>query len=428
MVHQHFMLIPVFTVTENVMLGVESTRAFGVLDRRAAGRRVEEIARRYGLDVPPDALAEELPVGVQQRVEIVKALYREARVLILDEPTAVLTPQETEELFTVMRSLKESGKSIIFITHKLGEVLAVADRITVLRRGRVVGTTSSEQTSEAELAAMMVGRTVQLRVDKGPARPEGPVLEVRDLVVHDDRAQVAVDHVSLEVRAGEIMSIAGVQGNGQTELVEAVVGLRPVSGGALRVAGRDITSDSVHRVLESGVGHVPEDRVRDGLVLEFSIADNLVLDTYDQPPYARWIVRDEEAIRQTAERRVKEFDIRTTSVEQPAATLSGGNQQKVIVAREFSRPIKLLVASQPTRGLDVGSIEYIHRELVRKRDQGVAILIVSSELDEVLALADRVAVMYRGRVVAILPAEQATREGLGLMMAGVTEPEAAAGA
>ena len=404
MVHQHFMLVPVFTVTENVMLGVESTRPLGFLDRSVARRRVQEIAERYGLHVPPEALAEELPVGVQQRVEIVKALYREAQVLILDEPTAVLTPQETEELFGIMRSLKEAGKSLIFITHKLKEVLAIADRITVLRRGRVVGTASPERASEAELASMMVGRTVQLRVDKAPARPKDPVLDVRDLSVHDDRGQVAVDGASLEVRAGEIVCVAGVQGNGQTELVEALVGLRPVSSGALRVAGRDVTKDSVHRVLESGVGHVPEDRVRDGLVLEFSIADNLVLDTHDQEPFAHRMVRDEPAIREAATRRVKDFDIRTTSVQAPAATLSGGNQQKVIVAREFSRPIRLLVASQPTRGLDVGSIEYIHKELVDKRDQGVAILIVSSELDEVLALADRVAVMYRGRIVAVLPA------------------------
>ena len=393
-----------FTVTENIMLGVESVGRFGLLDQRAARKHVREISEQYGLQVPPDAVVEELPVGVQQRVEIVKALYREAQVLILDEPTAVLTPQETEELFGIMRSLKEAGKSLIFITHKLKEVLAIADRITVLRRGRVVGTASPERASEAELASMMVGRTVQLRVDKAPARPKDPVLDVRDLSVHDDRGQVAVDGASLEVRAGEIVCVAGVQGNGQTELVEALVGLRPVSSGALRVAGRDVTKDSVHRVLESGVGHVPEDRVRDGLVLEFSIADNLVLDTYDQEPFAHRMVRDEPAIREAATRRVKDFDIRTTSVQAPAATLSGGNQQKVIVAREFSRPIRLLVASQPTRGLDVGSIEYIHKELVDKRDQGVAILIVSSELDEVLALADRVAVMYRGRIVAVLPA------------------------
>ncbi len=428
MVHQHFMLVPVFTVTENIMLGVESTRGrIGFLDRRAARRNVEEISEKFGLHIPPDAIVEELPVGVQQRVEIVKALYREAEVLILDEPTAVLTPQETEELFVIMRSLKESGKSIIFITHKLKEVLAIADRITVMRRGKMVGTTTAGETTEEKLASMMVGRTVRLRVQKTRAKPGEPVLDVEDLIVYDDRGHVAVDGLSLEVRSAEIVCVAGVQGNGQTELVEAITALRPVVSGGIRILGRDVTQASVDRVLESGVGHIPEDRVEDGLVLDFSIADNLVLDTYDKPPFARWIVRDEEAILKTADERARDFDIRTPSVRQAVATLSGGNQQKVIVAREFSRPIQLLVASQPTRGLDVGSIEYIHERLVEKRDQGVAVLIVSSELDEVLALADRIAVMYRGRIVDVLAAEEATREELGLLMAGVTGREAAVG-
>jgi len=428
MVHQHFMLVPVFTVTENIMLGVESTRGrIGFLDRRAARRNVEEISEKFGLHIPPDAIVEELPVGVQQRVEIVKALYREAEVLILDEPTAVLTPQETEELFAIMRSLKESGKSIIFITHKLKEVLAIADRITVMRRGKMVGTTTAGETTEEKLASMMVGRTVRLRVQKTRAKPGEPVLDVEDLIVYDDRGHVAVDGLSLEVRSAEIVCVAGVQGNGQTELVEAITALRPVVSGGIRILGRDVTQASVDRVLESGVGHIPEDRVEDGLVLDFSIADNLVLDTYDKPPFARWIVRDEEAILKTADERARDFDIRTPSVRQAVATLSGGNQQKVIVAREFSRPIQLLVASQPTRGLDVGSIEYIHERLVEKRDQGVAVLIVSSELDEVLALADRIAVMYRGRIVDVLAAEEATREELGLLMAGVTGREAAVG-
>jgi ABC-type uncharacterized transport system ATPase subunit len=418
MVHQHFMLVPVFTVTENIMLGVESVRRFGLLDRQAARNRVKEISERYGLEVPPDAVVEELPVGVQQRVEIVKALYRDAQVLILDEPTAVLTPQETEELFGVMRSLKATGKSIIFITHKLKEVLAIADRITVLRRGKVVGTTKPEDSSEEELASMMVGRTVQLRVSKTVAKPKDPVLEVDGLVVHDDRGQVAVDGVSLDVRGGEIVCVAGVQGNGQTELVESLTGLRPAAAGSVRVAGREITRSSPRHVLHAGIGHVPEDRVRDGLVVDFSIADNLVLDTYDQPPFARGIVRNDDAIMAAAKDRKDAFDIRATSLEQPAATLSGGNQQKVIVAREFSRPIRLLIASQPTRGLDVGSIEYIHRRIIEKRDEGVAVLIVSPELDEVLALADRIAVMYRGKVIAVVPAAEATREGIGLLMAG----------
>jgi len=428
MVHQHFMLIPVFTVTENIMLGVESVRRFGLLDRAAARQRVVEISREYGLQVPPDAVVEELPVGVQQRVEIVKALYREAQVLILDEPTAVLTPQETEELFRVMRSLKEAGKSIIFITHKLKEVLAIADRITVLRRGKVVGSAIPSQSSEEELASMMVGRTVQLRVTKSEGKPKSEVLEVDDLVVHDDRGQVAVDGISFDVRAGEVVCVAGVQGNGQTELVEALTGLRPVVSGTIRVAGHDVTRASPHSVLHAGVGHVPEDRIQDGLVVEFSIADNLVLDSYDLPPFARGIVRDEKAIVEAAEERRKAFDIRTPSVQQPAATLSGGNQQKVIVAREFSRPIRLLIASQPTRGLDVGSIEYIHQRILQKRDEDVAVLIVSPELDEVLALADRIAVMYRGQVTAILPAAEATRERVGLLMAGVHEARAGGGA
>jgi ABC-type uncharacterized transport system ATPase subunit len=425
MVHQHFMLVPVFTVTENIMLGVESTRGrFGLLDRAAARRQVTQISERFGLEVPPDAIIEELPVGVQQRVEIVKALYREAQVLILDEPTAVLTPQETEELFRVMRSLKAAGKSIIFITHKLKEVLAVADRITVLRLGKVIGTTAPQETTEAELAAMMVGRTVMLEVAKEPAKPKEPVLEVEDLVVRDDRGHVTVDGVSLQVRAGEIVCVAGVQGNGQTELVEALTGLRPADSGKVRILDRDVTRSSVHRVLEAGVGHVPEDRLQDGLVVDFSIADNLVLDQYDKRPFARWIVRNDGEVLSAAKERAKSYDIRTPSVLQPAATLSGGNQQKVIVAREFSRPIRLLIGSQPTRGLDVGSIEYIHERIISKRDEGVAVLIVSPELDEVIALADRIAVMYRGRIVAAVPAGTASREQLGLLMAGVSPEEA----
>ena len=424
MVHQHFMLVPVFTVTENIMLGVESTRGrLGLLDRAAARRQVTEISERFGLEIPPDAVIEELPVGVQQRVEIVKALYREAEILILDEPTAVLTPQETEELFRVMRSLKEAGKSIIFITHKLKEVLAVADRITVLRRGRVVGTTSPRQTTEAELAAMMVGRTVMLQVAKGAAKPREPVLQVSDLRVRDDRGHLAVDGVSFEVRAGEIVCVAGVQGNGQTELVEALTGLRRVSAGSVRILGTDVTHASVRDVLEAGVGHVPEDRLRDGLIVDFSIADNLVLDQYDLPPFASWIVRNDREVLRAAEERARSYDIRTPSILQTAATLSGGNQQKVIVAREFSRPIHLLIASQPTRGLDVGSIEYIHGRLIAKRDEGAAVLIVSPELDEVLALADRIAVMYRGRIPAILPAGTTSRAQLGLLMAGVSPDE-----
>jgi simple sugar transport system ATP-binding protein len=427
MVHQHFMLIPIFSVTENIILGNEPVESLGWLDRRRARRRVVELGERYGLEVPPDAVVEDLPVGIQQRVEILKALYREAEVLILDEPTAVLTPQETDDLFEVMRSLKEGGKSVIFITHKLKEVLAIADRITVLRGGKVVGTTKPSEASEEELATMMVGRDVQLTVVKPPARPGEPVLVVDDLVVLDDREQ-EVAHVSFDVRAGEVVCVAGVQGNGQTELVEALTGLRAVTTGRVELAGADLTGRSPDEVLNAGVGHVPEDRQHDGLVVSFSIADNLVLDTYDREPFAHGIVRDFAAIHEAAVARVQRFDIRTPSVEIPASTLSGGNQQKVVVARELSRPISLLIASQPTRGLDVGSIEYIHEQIVAERDRGTAVLIVSSELDEVLALGDRILVMFRGRIFGQLPGAEATREELGLLMAGVTGTrEAAAG-
>jgi simple sugar transport system ATP-binding protein len=431
MVHQHFMLIPVFTVTENIILGVEPTEGMGgLLNRRDAHQRVTDISERYGLAVPPDAIIEEIPVGVQQRVEILKALYREAEILILDEPTAVLTPQETEDLFEVMRSLREGGKGIIFITHKLKEVLAIADRITVVRRGKVVGSADPKATTDDELAAMMVGRAVQLTVDKTPAEPGPPVLEVADLKVFDDRGHVAVDGVSFTIRSGEIVCVAGVQGNGQTELVEAIMGLRPPADGSIVLAGSDITKADADHLLEAGVGHVPEDRLRDGLIVDFSIADNMVLDTYDQPPFARGFVRNERAVLAAAEERSRDFDVRTSSVLQSAATLSGGNQQKVIVAREFSRPISLLVASQPTRGLYVGSIEYIHSRIVLKRDEGTAVMIVSPELDEVLALADRIIVMFRGRIVGIVEGAEATREGIGLLMAGVhgTTGEAAASA
>jgi ABC-type uncharacterized transport system ATPase subunit len=418
MVHQHFMLIPVFTVTENVILGVEETGALGFLDRHEARRRVEDISRRYGLAVNPDAMVEELPVGVQQRVEIVKALYREAEVLILDEPTAVLTPQEIEELFRVMRSLKQAGKSIIFITHKLKEVLAVADRITVLRRGKVVGSATPKEATEDKLAAMMVGREVELAVKKDVATPGESVLRVEDLTVLDDRGQVAVDGVSIEVRAGEVMGLAGVQGNGQTELVECITGLRPPLAGRVVLGGKDLTGARPRRVFLSGVAHVPEDRIEDGLVGDFSVADNLVLNTYYLPPFAKGLRRDDAAIKRTAEERVRQYDIRTPSILAPVRTLSGGNQQKVIVARELSRSVELLVASQPTRGLDVGSMSYIHEQIVKARDEGDGVLLVSTELDEILSLSDRIAVMYRGKVVAVVEAASTTPEELGLLMAG----------
>lgn len=423
MVHQHFMLVPVFTVTENVMLGVESTRGpFGHLDRKAARRRIVEISDRHNLHVDPDAMVEDLPVGVRQRVEIIKTLYRESNLLILDEPTAVLTPQEDEELFEIMRSLKTSGTSIVFITHKLNEVLAVADRITVLRRGRVVGTTTPAEATRESLASMMVGRPVDLVVDKEPAKPQEAMLEIEGLVVKDDRGAVAVDRLDLQVKAGEIVAIAGVQGNGQTELVEAITGLREAAAGHIRIGG-----EAVHMtprgVFEAGVAHVPEDRLEDGCVPGFTIAENLVLNTYYRPPFSQGIRLDRDAIERSATDLIAAFDVRTPSAFADVGTLSGGNQQKVIVAREFSRPIRLLVAAQPTRGLDVGSIEYIHKQIVAKRDQGAAVLIVSTELDEVLALADRIAVLYQGRIVDIIDPEQATPELLGLLMGG-SRPEA----
>jgi ABC-type uncharacterized transport system ATPase subunit len=421
MVHQHFMLVPVFTVTENVMLGVETVQAGVFLDRAAAAQRIRDISSRFGLAVDPNARVENLPVGVQQRVEIVKILYREADILILDEPTAVLTPQEAEELFKVIRSLVAQGKSVIFITHKLKEVFAIADRITVLRQGRVAGTVTPDQATEESLAKMMVGREVILTVDKQPAQPGEVVLDVQDVRVRDDRGSVAVKGVSLQVRAGEILGIAGVQGNGQTQLVEALTGLRRVESGHVTLLGKDTTHTTPRAVTEAGTAHVPEDRQRDGLVLSFPVEDNLVLSTYYVPPFARGMALQQNEIDQAARQRVDLFDVRTPSIFVPTSNLSGGNQQKVIVAREFSRPIKLLIASQPTRGLDVGSIEYIHNRIVEKRDAGCAVLLVSPELDEVLSLADRVAVMYEGQIIATLPAAEATKERVGLLMAGVRE-------
>ena len=418
MVHQHFMLVPVFTVTENVMLGVETTRGpFGQLDRGAARDRILEISERHGLHIDPDAVVEDLPVGVRQRVEIVKTLYRQSQVLVLDEPSAVLTPQETEELVAIMRSLVAGGTSIVFITHKLNEVIEVADRITVLHHGRVVGTTTPDETTREELAAMMVGRHVDLSVNKEPATPGDIVLEIRNLVVRDERGQPAVDNLDLTVRAGEIVAIAGVHGNGQSELVEAITGLRDVDSGEITITGRTYGADP-RAIHEGGVAHVPEDRMEDGLVGEFTVADNLVLTRYWQEPYSRGLQLDGPAIVAAAERLVQQFDVRTPSIFNAASNLSGGNQQKVIAAREFSRPLKLIVAAQPTRGLDVGSIEYIHGRIVEKRDEGAAVLIVSTELEEVMALADRIAVMFRGTIVAMVSPEEATFERLGLLMGG----------
>jgi len=427
MVHQHFMLVPVLSVAENVVLGDETMRGPILLDRREADRRIAALAARFGFDIDPDARVGTLSVGQQQRVEILKALYRESRVLVLDEPTAVLTPQETEEIFALLRRLAaEGGHSIIFISHKLYEVLEIADRITVLRRGRVVGSRSPEQTSEEDLAALMVGRDVQLTVDRGESHPAGPALVVEGLRVHDDRGQETVRGVDLEVRAGEILGIAGVAGNGQDELVEAIVGLRQASAGSVQLAGRSVTAAGARVHNEAGVGYVPADRHRFGLILGFPIEDNVVLTSYYRAPFARGILRQDGAIAAAASEAIARYDVRTPSPTVTAATLSGGNQQKVVVAREFDRDLVLLVLDQPTRGLDVGSIEFIHKQIIAKRNAGTAVLLVSAELDEVLEMSDRIAVMYRGELVATRDGRTADKNEIGLLMATGrhTEPQA----
>lgn len=419
MVHQHFMLIPVFTVTENVMLGSEPVKAGDFLDRPKTAAKIHEISKKYKLEVNPDEYVKDLPVGVQQRVEIIKLLYREAEILIFDEPTAVLTPQEADELFVIMRSLVKQGKSIIFITHKLREVLEVADRIMVIRRGAVVGEADPKVADRSKLAEMMVGREVNLIVEKEVKKPGDIVLSIKDLVVADQFKQVMVDHVTIDVHAGQILGIAGVQGNGQTELVEAVTGLRKSVSGVIEFDGQQIINKSPRTITELGSAHVPEDRQADGLVLPFPVAENLVLCTYYKEPYAKGVVLQYDKILENSEKLVEDFDIRTPSSLTAVGNLSGGNQQKVIIARELSRPIKLLVASQPTRGLDVGSIEYIHKRIVQKRDEGCAVLLVSPELDEVIELSDRIAVMYRGKIIAVVNADDVTKETLGLLMAGI---------
>ena len=424
MVHQHFMLVPVFTVAESVALGYEPVGSLGLINTGAAAAKVTEISRRFGFDVDPDALIEDLPVGVQQRVEIIKALARDARILILDEPTAVLTPQETDELITIMRELKASGTSIVFITHKLREVRAVADEITVIRRGRVVGHASPSD-SEASLATQMVGREVLMRVEKDPAHPAGGGLSFDDVSLLGAGGVPLLDHVSFDVPRGEILAVAGVQGNGQTELAEVILGLRTPDSGVIRLENADITRAKPRQSLDAGVGFIPEDRSMDGIIASFSIADNLVLDQFRSSSFSAAGSLKRGAIARNARDKEKEYDIRLTSIEDPVSSLSGGNQQKVVVAREMSRDLTLLVANQPTRGVDVGSIEFIHRRIVDVRDQGCAVLLISSELDEVISLADRIAVMYRGRIVGIVPADTG-RDVLGLMMAGVPLDEAVA--
>ena len=416
MVHQHFMLIPVFTVAENVMLGNEATGFAGSLNKDAARKRVQEISDRFGFHVDPDAVIEDLPVGVQQRVEIIKALSRDAKVLVFDEPTAVLTPQETDELMEIMRQLKAAGTAIVFITHKLREVRAVADKITVLRLGKVVGE-ASPTASNADLAALMVGRPVELTVHKDPPTLGEEVFTVSGLTVLDATAHPHVNDVSFSIRAGEILAVAGVQGNGQTELTEAIIGLQHHVRGSIRLDGKELVGRSVRRVLDAGVGFIPEDRVVDGLVGPMTIAENLMLDRSFGRPFARRGSLQLSKLDTFANEKLIEYDVRAPGISTPVGQLSGGNQQKVVVARELSRDLRLLVAAQPTRGVDVGSIEFIHKQIVAARDSGVPVLVVSSELDEVVALADRIMVLYRGRVVGIVPADT-PREVLGLMMTG----------
>jgi simple sugar transport system ATP-binding protein len=417
MVHQHFMLIPVFTVAENIVLGHEKTKGPGLLDLEAARKEILRVSAEYNFDIDPDALVENLPVGLQQRVEIIRALIYDAKVLILDEPTAVLTPQETDELLRNMKKLKAKGTSIVFITHKLREVKEAADKITIIRRGKVVGT-ASPSASQEELASLMVGRPVSLDVEKAAPQLGKVMLDIKNLNISDHTGRSLVKDVSFELRTGEILAVAGVQGNGQTELAEAIVGLQEHVHGSISLDGVDITKASVREALHSGIAFVPESREEDGLISSFSIEENLILDLHDLPPYAKGPVISQSVVSEEAQKRVAEFDIRTQSAKDSASSLSGGNKQKVVLARELSRPVKLVVASQPTRGLDVGSIEFVHERIIAERDAGRAVLLFSTELDEVSALADRIAVMYRGEFIAIVPATT-SREDLGLLMAGV---------
>ena len=422
MVHQHFMLVPVFSVAENIMLGHEKSSKLRVLDLDKARAAIRAISEDFGLEVDPYAIVETLPVGIQQKVEIIKALIYEAKVLILDEPTAVLTPQETDELLNTMRDLKSKGTSIIFITHKLREVRAVADQITIIRRGKVVAAVSP-QTSEGELASMMVGRAVDLAPEKYQHEMGGAILEVKDLTVRDSAGTAIVKGVNFHVNAGEVLAVAGVQGNGQSELSRALINLEEHIEGSILLDGKEIRGSSIKDSLHAGIAFIPESRELDGVIGSFSIAENLILDLHEQSPYSKGINLSAKVMQEEAEKRVAEFDIRTQSIMDSVSTLSGGNKQKVVIARELSRPIKVLVASQPTRGLDVGSIEFVHERILSERDNGRGVILFSTELDEVMALADRIAVMYRGEILDIVDSK-VTREELGLLMAGVTTAKA----
>jgi simple sugar transport system ATP-binding protein len=421
MVHQHFMLIPVFTVLENIVLGQED-QIGPLLNLTKARQRVIELSKQYGFEIDPDTRVSDLPVGLQQRVEILKALYRQARILVLDEPTAVLTPQEIESLFAVMRNLRDNGISIIFITHKLKEVLAIADRITVMRRGKVIGSTIPTETNEGQLAEMMVGRSVLFNVPKANKEPGKTALVVGNLSVVDDRGLQAVTDVFLEVHAGEILGLAGVQGNGQTELIEALTGLRKPLAGHVMMFGNTIENEGPRQLAELGMAYIPADRQKTGLVLPFSVSDNLALKSYYKKPFVNGATLQESVFDSNATHLVMSYGIQAADIHSQVVTLSGGNQQKVILAREISRPINLLIADQPTRGLDVGSIELVHRYLIDKRDHGCAILLASTDLDEILSLSDRIAVMYRGSIVGQMPGAKASKNVIGMMMAGVPAP------
>lgn len=421
MVHQHFKLVENFTVTENIILGNEPKKWF-VLDLQGAAKRIGELSGKYGLNVDPYAKIEDISVGMQQRVEILKMLYRDAEVLILDEPTAVLTPQEIRELGTILQNLIQEGKSIILITHKLKEIKAMADRCTVIRRGKTIGTVEVRSTSEQEMADMMVGRHVTFQVEKAAGKPGETVLRIADLTVHNGKGVAALKHFSLDVRAGEIVGIAGVDGNGQSELVEAITGLRKAESGAIYLHGENVADVGIRERIRKGIGHIPEDRQKRGLVLDYTLEENIVLEIYDQPPYAKRGMLNKPAIRAYASRILEAYDVRSgqgpVSI---ARSLSGGNQQKAIIGREIEQEPALLIAVQPTRGLDVGSIEYIHKRLIEHRDKGKAVLLVSLELDEILSVSDRIAVVNNGELVGIVEASKTTENEIGLMMAGVKE-------
>lgn len=423
MVHQHFMLVEKFTVTENIILGKENHQ-FGFIERKTAEKDILELSSQYGLRVDPSARIESISVGMQQRAEILKTLYRGAEILIFDEPTGVLTPQEIEELIDIMKALVQEGKSIILITHKLDEIKKVADRCTVIRRGKSINTVQVDQTSQQELADMMVGRSVNFKVEKKPADPKGAVLSIKNLVVKEKRGYDAVKNIDLEVRSGEILGIAGVDGNGQSELIEAITGLTKSESGKIYLDGKNITNKKPRKITETGLGHIPEDRQRRGLVLEMKLEENMAIQTYYKKPFSQHGFLNHKEIKAYAKRLINEFDVRTSSEEGTAGSLSGGNQQKAIIAREVDRDPALLIAAQPTRGLDVGAIEYIHKRLVEQRDKGKGVLLMSYELDEIMNLSDRIAVMYDGKIIAIVEADKTSENELGLLMAGVSLEEA----